>query len=75
MFDEQLFEFRCKCGKVSHEVVGRLDNIDTITCPVCSHVTDLRAEPYRSRLADVRELASELDKQARQRGEIVERIK
>jgi hypothetical protein len=75
MFDQQLFEFTCQCGKVSEEVLGRLDHIDTLTCPVCGHVADLHSEPYRSMLADLREIASELDKQASERGKIIERSK
>ncbi len=74
MFDKQLFEFACKCGEVEPIVLGRLDNVSAWTCRLCGSVTNLDAEPYRSGLADLREVATELDKQARQRGEVIKRI-
>lgn len=73
VFDQKLFQFQCQCGHVSEEVLGRFDGIDTLTCPLCEHITSLQDEPYRSVLADLREVATELDKQARERGEIVKR--
>ena len=61
----------------SHEhILSNLDGITSITCHVCTRVTDLGAEPFTDlRFADLRELATELDKQSRQRGEVIEQDK
>ena len=75
MFDQQLFKLDCKCGKVTEEVLSNLDRVDSFSCPVCGHTVDLKTEPYRSVLKDLRRIATELDKQARQRGETIERIR
>ena len=61
--------------KNSNVTLSYFDNFPTYQCPGCGLVTDSREEPYRTFLADLQEIASELDKQARQRGEVIERIK
>ena len=68
MFDQHLFQFRCQCGHVEPIVLGRLDDVTRWTR------TDLTAEPYRAVIEELRDIASEIDKQVRQRGENVERI-
>lgn len=74
-FNQMLFEFACECGEVTKEVLSNLDGVATHRCPACRAVTDIEADPWRTNLADLRDIASELDKQAVQRGEILERIK
>jgi hypothetical protein len=75
MFDRKLFELECR----HHVVLGRLSRRDTWKCDemvdgnICGHVTDLRVEPYSSRLVDDWDLADQVDKQARERGETVVR--
>ena len=73
MFDQHLFQFRCQCGHVEPIILGRLDNARW-TCERCGYSTDLTAEPYRAVIEELRDIASEIDKQVRQRGENVERI-
>jgi hypothetical protein len=73
MFDQLCMKLACRCRKNSN--VSYFDNIPTYECPGCGLVTDSREEPYRTFLADLRETAAELDKQARQRGEVIVRIK
>jgi hypothetical protein len=69
MFDQILFELACK-----HQVVlDRLDKGDTWTCEECGKVTDLRVEPYRTELEHDRDTATQIDAQARERGETVVR--
>jgi len=69
MFDQMLFALGC-----GHSVVlGRLDKHVTWSCEVCGKVTDPRAEPHRTRLADERDNADQIDKQAKARGETVTR--
>lgn len=77
-FDQHLFEFECpgpECGKVTKEVLSNLDNMRRFACSHCGLTVDLEAEPYRGALSELRRVATELDKQARQRGEVVKRIK
>src|SRR5262245_18220922 len=69
MLDQKLFPLAC-----GHSlVVGRLNNADTWECEYCRTVTDLRVEPYKSRLAQDRDIASEIDKQERSRGKTIVR--
>lgn len=75
MFDQYPMQLACKCREPSNVTIGYFDSVPTFTCPHCGLVTDTREEPYRKFLADLRELATELDKQARQRGKVIERIK
>ncbi len=75
MFDQKLLEITCQCGKVSKEVLSNFDSVTTFTCPACGSITRLDAEPYRSAVKELRRVATELDKKARQRGETIERIK
>ena len=74
MFDQHLFQFRCQCGHVEPIVLGRLDDVTRWTCERCGYSTDLTAEPYRAVIEELRDIASEIDKQVRQRGENVGRI-
>ena len=75
MFDQQLFKFTCKCGKVTEEVLSNLDNVTTFACPACGFLADLKVDPWRTHLMDLRHIAAELDKKAIQRGEVIQRIK
>jgi transcription elongation factor Elf1 len=72
-FDQYTFKITCQCGHVSVETIGRFEGIGTATCSRCGAVIDLRSEPYGSTIRKLQELATELDKQARERGEIIER--
>ena len=74
MFNQLLFEFRCQCGHIEKIVLSRLDDVTRWTCESCGHSTDVSAEPYRTTIEKLRDTASEIDKQARQRGENIERI-
>ena len=74
MFDQHLFQFRCQCGHVEPIILGRLDDVTRWTCERCGYSTDLTAEPYRAVIEELRDIASEIDKQVRQRGENVEGI-
>lgn len=73
MFDQQLFQFRCQRGHVEPIVLGRLDDVTRWSCERCGHSTDLTAEPYRAVIEELRDIAFEIDKQVRQRGENAER--
>jgi len=69
MFDQKLFSLAC-----GHTVVlGRLDKVETWTCEECGKVTNLRESPFREELAEDRDIADQVDKQARARGEKVVR--
>jgi len=74
MFDQYTFKIACQNGHVTEETIGRFEDIDTATCSRCGAVIDLRGESYGTTIRDLRDLATELDKQARERGEIVERL-
>src|SRR5436190_18353418 len=68
-FDQMLFDLAC-----GHQVVlGRLDKADTWTCEICGKVTELGVEPHRTELERDRDTAEQIDKQARERGETIER--
>jgi hypothetical protein len=76
-FDEQLFFFKCtRCGYGPKDfVVGRVpQSQSTLDCPVCKFPNDLHIDPNRSNFDKAYRTASELDKQARQRGEVVKRF-
>jgi hypothetical protein len=73
--DQYPMKLACHCSQITNVTIGYFDSAPTFTCPVCGTVTDTRDEPYRSFLIDWRELATELDKHATQRGEVVERLK
>jgi hypothetical protein len=73
-FDQFFFELTCQGGHKEEIVLSRLDNRDSWRCEVCGRVTDLRAEPHRTAINDLREMATELDNQARARGETITRI-
>ena len=74
MFNQLLFEFRCKCGHVEKIMLSRLDNVASWTCESCGAGADLRTEPYATALSEQRHIASEIDKQARQSGQKIERL-
>jgi len=74
IFDQYTFKITCQSGHVAEETIGRFEGIDTAICSRCGAVTDLRSEPYGTTIRELRELATELDKQARERGEIIERL-
>jgi len=72
MFDQQLFHFTCEnCGEkepmMLSRVLKRFDSGEGWRCAACEHVSDL--EPHRAEIEKLRDIASELDKQARERGE------
>ncbi len=73
-FDQYTFKIICQRGHVSEETIGRFEGIDTAICSRCGAVTDLRDEPYGTTIRELRELATVLDKHARERGEIIERF-
>jgi len=72
MFDQHLFQFRCQCGHVEPIVLGRLDDVTRWTCEM--RVQHRPTAEYRAVIEELRDIASEIDKQVRQRGENVERI-
>jgi len=74
MFDQYKFKFSCDCGHQSEELVGRLDGIDTVACPKCGKITDLREEPHATILQEIRELAAQHDNISKARGETIERL-
>jgi hypothetical protein len=66
-----LMYFKLACG---HPVVlGRLDEHNSWKCETCGEATDLRAEPYRTELEHDRDVAEQVDKHARERGEALVR--
>src|SRR6266700_3337808 len=71
---QHLFQFRCQCDHVEPIVLGRLDDVTRWTCERCGYSTDLTAKSYRGVIEELRDIASEVDKQVRQHGENVERI-
>lgn len=74
MFDQYKFKFSCDCGHRSEEIIGRLDGIDTVPCPKCAKITDLREEPHATILEETRALAAQHDNISRKRGETIERL-
>ena len=73
-FQKLIFDLRCECGKVTETVLANLNGMASLTCPRCGTLINLTAEPHKTALDDLRRTASELDKQARQRGKTVERL-
>jgi hypothetical protein len=74
--DNQLFFFKCtKCKYAPPDfVVGRVTQGQShLDCPACKYSNDLSVDPNRRELAEARDVASETDKRARERGEIVKR--
>lgn len=74
MFDQYKFKFSCDCGHQSEELICRLDGIDTVPCPKCGKITDLREEPHATILRETRDLAAQHDNISRKRGETIERL-
>jgi hypothetical protein len=75
MFDQLLMQLACKCSKRPAVAIAYFDSVPTFICPICGTVTDAREEPHRTLLSELRYLATELDTQTRESGEVVERIK
>jgi Mrp family chromosome partitioning ATPase len=70
MLDQKLFNLSC-----GHTVVlGRLENQSVWTCETCSKKTDLTAEPHKKTLEHDLDTATQIDLQAKQRGEAVIRL-
>lgn len=77
MFDQMFFELECpnaKCGKQIKEVLSQFRDVDEIACPHCSVVVNLKADSIKGSLDKLFDTATELDKQARQRGEFIKRF-
>jgi hypothetical protein len=73
MLDQLMVEVRCQRGHIDKIVVGRLEGRTSFPCDHCGVSIDLTSEPLATALREQRELASELDKKARQAGQIVKR--
>ena len=76
MLDQMQIAVDCegpKCGKRSQIVIGRLENQSAIPCDACG--LPIRLEKYAREIKEMIETATELDKQRRQRGELIERGK
>jgi hypothetical protein len=70
MLDQMLFNLSC-----DHTVVlGRLEKQGLWTCETCSRETDLTAEPYKTDLEHDFDTANQIDLQAKQKGETVNRL-
>jgi hypothetical protein len=70
MLDQMLFQLAC-----GHEVVlGRLTNLQSWVCETCGNATDLTSEPYRSELVQDLDTAIQIDLQAKERGETINRL-
>jgi hypothetical protein len=70
MLDQMLFPLACR-----HTVVlGRLAHCKTWTCETCDKTTDLSDGPYKAALEHDFDTANQIDLQAKQRGETIERI-
>lgn len=74
MFQQLLFHFRCKCGHVEEIVLSRLNNVGTWKCESCGASADLGKKPYRAAIEELRDIASQIDIQRRQRGQNIEWI-
>ena len=69
MLDQMLFKLPC-----GHDVVlGRLEKRSLWTCEDCEEKADLAAEPYKAALERDLDTASQIDLQAKGRGETVTR--
>ena len=74
MFNQMLFRFCCPgCGHREEIVISRLDHVSDWPCERCNLHTDLGKEPYHSEIEQLRDTASEIDKQALQAGKTIER--
>ena len=73
LLDQLVVEVCCERGHVDKIVIGRLEGRTSFPCDHCRIPIDLTAEPLAAALREQRELASELDKKARQEGQIVKR--
>jgi hypothetical protein len=68
-YDATYFDLAC-----GHDVIlGRLKFVVTWKCETCGKVTDFRNAPYKTALAQERDTADELDRRARERGDIIVR--
>jgi hypothetical protein len=74
MFDQYKFKVACECGHQTEEIVSRFEGIDSVPCPKCGKITDLREEPHATILEQIRELAAQHDSISRKRGETIERL-
>jgi hypothetical protein len=74
MFDQYKFKFSCDCGHQSEEMLSRLNGIETVPCPKCGKITDLREEPHATILGEIRELAAQHDNISIKRGETIEHL-
>jgi hypothetical protein len=67
MFDQMLFKLEC-----GHSVVlGRLRDKDEWTCEECGRSTDMHKSPHREQLAQSWGTATQIDLQAKARGETI----
>jgi transcription elongation factor Elf1 len=74
-FNQLLYGFTCPhCGHLEPIVISRLDKVTEWSCEKCRQSTDLSAEPHKSEIERQRDVASEIDKQARGRGQTVQRL-
>jgi hypothetical protein len=70
MLDQMLFNLPC-----GHEVVlGRLEKQGHWTCEDCGKKTDLPTEPYKAALEQDFDAATQIDFQAKEKGETVTRL-
>ncbi|MGD0332857.1 MAG: transposase [Xanthobacteraceae bacterium] len=75
MFNQLTYRFTCPhCGHTEAIVISRLDNVTDWPCEKCGQTTDFRVDPHKSEIEQQRHVASEHDKQERQRGKKVERL-
>jgi transcription elongation factor Elf1 len=75
MFQQMLFRFTCKkCGHCEDIVICRLEGVSAWPCEACGDQTDVTKDPYKSEIATIKDTASEIDKQAQQRGQLIEWI-
>ncbi len=72
MFNQLQLQLRCHRSHIEEVVLSRLDKVTSWPCRECGDTIDLTAEPYATTLRQQRELATELDKQASQKGQVVE---
>jgi hypothetical protein len=71
MLDQMLFNLSCG----DEVVLGRLENQTVWTCETCNRETDLTAEPYKTDLERDFDSATQIDLQAKQKGETVIRLR
>ena len=76
-FDQLHVPLHCeslKCGKRTEIILSRLVGKTSFPCEFCGATIKLNVEPYAWLVEKMVDTASELDKQARQRGELVKRL-